>query len=307
MIEIVFNNLNQNSLKNAQKYGEGEYPGGYSFITYYNEDGSLMTESEAKEAEKKAEAEEAKRWAEATPLGGKADDVFDLSMSLNIGDISSWENLDKRVDSFADFQYDQENYEIKENERRNHEYVLEDLNTIISRVCSGEPARIWYGEGVGEILGFQWLMWNFKNTNIPIEKLVVIHSKSLLNIKPGDWYKYVDLAVPVTPEMMSIAIEQWEYHMKENAKLRAMEDGVVKGVDESYYDNLILKEAKLLSEKYGEFQENWLIGSLSDSKPELPYYWFYTRIEQLILSGTFEVTKPSDDGWPKSWKFLKLM
>ena len=131
MIEIVFNELNYNTLKLAQKYGEGAYPGGYSFITYYNEDGSLMTEGEAKAAQKQAELEEAKRWDEATPLGGKPEDVFDFSLKLNIGDISCWKNLNKRMESFSCFKYDQDNFDIVDFEKRNQQYVLDDLKAVV--------------------------------------------------------------------------------------------------------------------------------------------------------------------------------
>lgn len=97
MIEIVFNELNYNTLKLAQKYGEGAYPGGYSFITYYNEDGSLMTEGEAKAAQKQAELEEAKRWDEATPLGGETARIwYDDSINGTLGfDWLMWEFLSK--------------------------------------------------------------------------------------------------------------------------------------------------------------------------------------------------------------------
>lgn len=306
MIEILFNHLNHNTLKAAQKYGKGKYPGGYSFITYYNEDGSLMTEAEAKKAEKEAELAEAKRWEEATPLGGNPDDVFDLSMNLNIGDISCWETLDKRIDSFGAYIHDQKGYDIKAYEEGTARYVLDDLDSIIGRIKAGEPARIWYGNTAGQVLGFGWLMWNFKTSDVPLERLLVNHADSWEKTNPGDWYKYVDLAVPVTEEIANAAINSWECHMKENAKLRVFEDGAVKAAAKNYYDGLILQEAKELLMADGEFQENWLIGHLHEKEPEIPHYWFYTRIEQMIEEGYFKVIKESDDGWPKSWKVLKI-
>lgn len=40
--------------------------------------------------------------------------------------------------------------------------------------------------------------------------------------------------------------------------------------------------------------------------PEIPNYWFYTRIEELISKGEFVIIKDSDDGWTKSWKVLQI-
>lgn len=305
MIEIVFNNLTFNSLKAAQKYGEGKYPGGYSFITYYNEDGSLMTENEAKEAENQAELEEAKRWAEATPLGGNPNDVFDMSMNLNIGDISCWDNLEKRIDSFGSFKYDQEGYDVKDYEKRNQEYVLEDLKSIIERLKAGEDARIWYGDSTGETLGFEWLMWSFKRADVPTNGLLVNHTKSWYKTKPGDWHKFIAQAVPVTSDMIELSSSKWEKHMAQNAMLRIMEDGTIKEATESYYDALILEEAAKLNKDGEGFQENWLIGALSEREYEIPNYWFYTRIEKMIQDGRFQLVKTAEDGWPKSWKTIK--
>lgn len=303
MIEIVFNSLSQGSLKNAQNYGKGEYPGGYAFISYYNDDHTLMTEEEAKVALKKAEAEEKLAWDAATPLGGNPDDVFDLSLSLNIGDISELNDLDKRIASLDSYQYDQENYSIGDYERSVHEGVLEDLKTIIDRIKAGEKARIWYSESAGETLGFQWLMWNFKAEKVPCENLIIKHASAWRELKAKDWYKYVDEGQPFTKEMMDDMAVEWEGHMKENGALRIMKDGRVRSSSTDYYDDLIISEAKTLGE---EFQESWLMGHVHEKEPELPHYWIYTRIEEMIEEGKFLLVKEGGDGWPKSWKVIKI-
>lgn len=303
MIEIVFNELSYNTLKHAQKYGEGNYPGGYAYITYYNEDHTLMTESEAEEALRKAEEEEKKCWDAATPLGGNPDNVFDLSLKLNIGDISMLNDLDKRIDSLDSFQYDQENYSIGEYERGIHEAALEYLKTIIDRIKAGENARIWYSKTAEETLGFQWLMWNFRAQNVPFENLIVKATDSWKKMKIKDWHKHVQENQPFTKTMMDDMASEWEHHMSENAGLRVMEGGKVISASMDFYDEIIIEKAKSLE---AEFQENWLIGLVHEAEPELPHYWIYTRIEEMILEGKFALVKEGDEGWPKSWKTIKL-
>ncbi len=303
MIEIVFNELSRGSLSHAQKYGEGSYPGGYSFITYYNEDGSLMTESEAREALKKAEEEEEKCWNEATPLGGNPDDVFDLSLNLNVGDISMLNDLDKRIASLDSYLYDQENYSIGDYERGIHEAALESLKAIVDRIKAGENARIWYSKTAAETLGFQWLMWNFRAENIPCDKLVVKTADSWRKMKAKDWHKHVDEQQPITKQLMDDMALEWEAHAKENANLRVIEDGKVKSASKDFYDEVIIKEAKTLK---AEFQESWLMGLVYEEEPELPHYWIYTRIEEMISEGKFLLVKEGGEGWPKSWKVIKL-
>ncbi|MBR5517129.1 MAG: DUF1835 domain-containing protein [Firmicutes bacterium] len=303
MIEIVFDNLSHNTLKHAQKYGEGNYPGGYAYITYYNDDHTLMTEFEAREALRKAEEEEARCWNEATPLGGDPNDVFDFSLNLNIGDISELNDLEKRISSLDSYQYDQENYSIGEYERTVHEAALESLKTIIDRIKAGETARIWYSKTAQETLGFQWLMWNFKAQNVSAQSIIVKSADSWKSMKVKDWHKHAQANQPFAEELMDGMALEWEHHMKENARLRVMEDGKIRSAATDFYDEIIIKEAKTLKE---EFQVSWLMGLVQEKEPELPNYWIYTRIENMILEGKFSLVKEGEEGWPKSWKVIKI-
>ena len=303
MIEIVFSGLCDGSLRHAQNYGKGDYPGGYAFITYYNDDHTLMTGEEAREALKKAEEEEKRCWDAATPLGGDPDDVFDLSLNLNIGDISMLNDLDKRIASLDSYQYDHECYSIGEYERSIHERVLDNLKTIIERIKAGESARIWYSRTTEETLGFQWLMWNFEAKNVPAGNLIVKVADSWKQMKVRDWHKYADENRTFTEEAMGHMAQEWECHRKENAVLRVMEDRKIRSASKDYYDEVIIREAGTLGE---EFQESWLMGHVHEEEPELPDYWIYTRIEEMISEGRFLLIKEGGEGWPKSWKVLRL-
>ena len=147
-------------------------------------------------------------------------------------------------------------------------------------------------------------MWNFKQRDIPVANIFVQSGENWRNVKPGDWHRFAGREELLTKDTVTEMSSGWERLMTENASLRVLEHGRIKSVDETYYDDLILETAREMQQP---FQENWLIGSLQEKEPELPDYWFYTRIEAMISEGRFVVKKASDAGWPASWKVLGLV
>lgn len=77
MIEAVFCESAAVSLKIAESYGQGEFQGSSAIgIFVQKPDGSQPTEEELRQAQQELEALERQRWEAATPLGGKASDVY---------------------------------------------------------------------------------------------------------------------------------------------------------------------------------------------------------------------------------------
>lgn len=262
MIEILFEESLRGSLAHAQNYGNGPYPGGYSFITYYNEDGSLMTEEQAKIAGDLAEAAEKIRWEEATPLGGSFDDVFNFGEKFNLGDLSS---------------------------KTLSEYDTENLQKVISRINNGEEARIWYSDLTDQACSFLWLMNQLKKANADISKISVVHKDSWQGTKPGDWHKFVGEALPLSKDFFAECTSLWESLIHEGASVRVFKDGRVVSVSDDYYDESIIDIARSMKEQ--PFMENHLIGEVNYIHPELEYGWIFKKIEHLISEGVFLVTE----------------
>lgn len=77
MIEAVFCENAAVSLKIAESYGRGEFQGSSAIgIFVHNSDGRQPTVEELRQAQQELEALERQRWEAATPLGGKASDVY---------------------------------------------------------------------------------------------------------------------------------------------------------------------------------------------------------------------------------------
>lgn len=277
MIEIVFEETLRGSLSHAQNYGNGPYPGGFSFITYYNPDGTLMTEAEAKVAGDEAEAAEKIRWEKATPLGGDPDDVFNFGEKFNLGDLSKCTLSD---------------------------YQLNQFENVATRIKSGESVRIWYSYIMpDQLCSFLWLMSKYRELALPIENTLILPNDNWQGMTPGDWYMHVDDALTLDEEYFAECTSLWDKLVEEDAPLRVIFEGNIKSEDMDYYDLSILHAANDMDEL--SFRENHLIGEVSFKHPELNYDWIFNRIEHLISEGEFIVTKAESSGW-EDFKYIAL-
>ncbi|MBQ9961350.1 MAG: DUF1835 domain-containing protein [Firmicutes bacterium] len=303
MIEIVFREEWRGSLGHAQNYGKGEYPGGYSFITYYNEDGSIMTSSEAKAAEAAAEEAERKRWEEAAPLGGNPEDVFNFDMCLNVGNIAGLNCLDERIAYIGNFPSDHPDFKSGEFERDVQQRVIEQMESVLVRLQKGEKARVWYGDRANEKCGFLWFIWNCCKSAVPEDSVSLVHLEDALGKTPGDWHKYVDMQKNLAADEKDAYCLAWEKLMEENAPLRAVKEKKVLSVQEDYYDELIMNEADSFKKA---FQEGWLVGNVRDKAAELPEYFVLSRIDKLIADNHLVVTEEAGS-WPRSFRKLEVI
>ena len=87
MVEVVFSESACGSLKCAQSFGRGEYTGGLLGIVLEPSDGE-PSEEEIAQLQRRAEEEHRRKWEQARPMGGRAQDVYGFSLGLSLGDIS---------------------------------------------------------------------------------------------------------------------------------------------------------------------------------------------------------------------------
>ena len=88
MIEIVFGEGACGSLKVAQGYGKGKYPGGAVSVFIRNTDRTEPAAEEIQAAQLRAEEEARRDWENAVPLDSRRDDVYCFDIALSVGDIS---------------------------------------------------------------------------------------------------------------------------------------------------------------------------------------------------------------------------
>lgn len=88
MLEIVFSDSACGSLKMAQHYGQGVYPGGCIGVIISRSDGRKPSKREKRAAQREAEEAERLAWESGAPMGGNTADVYGFGLMLSIGDIS---------------------------------------------------------------------------------------------------------------------------------------------------------------------------------------------------------------------------
>lgn len=91
MIEIVFGESAEGSLKVAQRYGKGKYPDGAVSVFLCHKDGCEAMDEELEVAKQEYMKKEKEAWENAVPLGGTSRDVFGFELELSVGDISGEE------------------------------------------------------------------------------------------------------------------------------------------------------------------------------------------------------------------------
>ena len=302
MIEITFNAAVCGGVGSAQTYGTGAYPGGFHDISYYNEDGSIMSLSESIEAKKAAYAREARRWEEATPLGGSREDVFDLGLDMHICGISGLNDLEARMASFRKLIADHPQGDVEALQRSSHEYGLKDLEACIRRAKTGEHIRIWYADAADERCNMMWLVWSLRQAGVPAEQVLRVCVPSWEGVRPGDYHKLAGGQQALSPAEMDGIAGTWAKLMEENAPLRALVEGEIVSVADDFYDEVILAQARAMGQP---LQQNWLIGELARRYPGMDEDWLVTRMEVLFADGRLAALEDSG-GFPRSFRKIRV-
>ncbi len=176
----------------------------------------------------------------------------------------------------------------------------ENLEAVINRAIKGEDIRIWYSSQPDELCGLYWLMSQLSKLEGQIgeiftvqlpdfdvnEKGQIIQNYGWGNIYYEKWKEYLPIKRATPMSLCRGYATRWEQLKTENAPLRAMINGRLLSVAESFYDDFIIKEiiAEAPVFKEGAFINRFLlkyqlgIGDL----------WIAARIEELIRAGKLE-------------------
>lgn len=151
MLEVVFGMSARGSLLIAQHVGERSYHGNQMvFVTVEGEKEPDMQLLEG--MRRKQKARERHTWERATPLGGKASDIFTFPLTLSVGAI-----IETGVDETRE-QVLRASMEDDQAAKKVVRQAWEDLETLHRRMEGGEPVRIWYSDQADERCGLVWLL-----------------------------------------------------------------------------------------------------------------------------------------------------
>lgn len=169
-----------------------------------------------------------------------------------------------------------------------------------------EELWIWMGQNQHDVMGYYWLMPQFKDyqgrvmilylNNLPFinEKGQIFYPSWLHEIQPKEFVKAKKLARPITLSEFEIDPDEWRKIAEENAMVRVLEGGKkIVGKEESFYDGEILKNVT------GEWQKatRVLTNTLHRMKIKTGDVFIMWRMKNLIAEGKIEVTGDMAKGW----------
>ena len=313
MIEIVFSSAACDSLRGAMICSTSTLLSSAKFSIKLH----AVSEEEAEKHQR--EFEERKRLLElnAKPYEPKHTNVFGLEFVLSIGDISEDKPGILRQQVLESLRRITDRETGWELAQRQLQKANSNLEAVISRAIKGEDIRIWYSSQPDELCGLYWLMSKLSKLEGQIgetftvqlpdlevnEKGQIIQNYGWGNMYNEKWNEYIPIKRAMPMSLRSCYAARWEQLQTENAPLRAMINGRLVSVAESFYDEFIIKE--IVAEepifKEGEFISRFLlkyqlgIGDL----------WIAARIEEMIKAGKLEpVTAPSENS-PTYWRKLR--
>jgi hypothetical protein len=169
-----------------------------------------------------------------------------------------------------------------------------------------EELWIWMGQNQHDVMGYYWLMPQFKNyqgrvmilylNNLPFinEKGHIFYPSWLHEIQPKEFIKAKKLARPITLSEFEIDPDEWRKIAEENTMVRILEGGKkIAGKEESFYDNELLKNIT------GEWQKatRVLSNTLHRMKIKTSDVFIMWRMKTLINEGKIEITGDVQKTW----------
>lgn len=317
MLEILFSDSACGSMRTAQHYGGNEkYIGGCISVIISHSDDSEPTEAEIEAAQQEAEEKERLAWENAVPIGGAPADIFSMGLAWSMGSIaedSAGASRQRVLERLFSIYPDDAGSQAA---RKMLKMVGENLKIIHRRAAEGEPIRIWYSSQPNEMCGLYWFMaqlkqWGIDNPQINTVRLPeweaddgnAVQKSGWGEVSPGEWHGYLNLQTPVPPGIAQGYAFRWQELQKEDAPLRAVLNGRLMGVLESFYDAFILREIEAEGD---EFKEATVIGRvLGKYQLGIGDAWVALRIEEMIAAGKLKVVSPVVKNMPIYHRRLK--
>lgn len=169
-----------------------------------------------------------------------------------------------------------------------------------------EELWIWMGQNQHDVMGYYWLMPQFKDyqgrvmilylNNLPFinEKGQIFYPSWLHEIQPKEFIKAKKLARPITLSEFEIDPDEWRKIAEENTTVRILEGGKkIVGKEEIFFDNEILKNVTVEWQKATRVLSN----TLHRMKVKTGDVFIMWRMKHLISDGKIEVMGDTGKGW----------
>lgn len=169
-----------------------------------------------------------------------------------------------------------------------------------------EELWIWMGQNQHDVMGYYWLMPQFKDyqgrvmilylNNLPFinEKGQIFYPSWLHEIQPKEFIKAKKLARPITLSEFEIDPDEWRKIAEENTTVRILEGGKkIVGKEETFFDNEILKNVTVEWQKATRVLSN----TLHRMKVKTGDVFIMWRMKHLISDGKIEVMGDTGKGW----------
>ncbi len=308
MLEIVFNKSSEGALKVAQHCGERSIKGCSAALVLPETDRSACCSASCPPPDRVHRED-------AVSLGGAASDIFCFCDDYSIGEIRGDGFSQERIESlralFSLYPFHLEyRLEIAERSRDLFEKLLR-------RATQGEPLRIWYSSAPHEVCGICWFLTQLQDRLTALPPITAIKLPHFVQngstltrylgwgeVAPEEFYSFLPYEEKILPSFLTACSIKWNQLQGQNAMLRAVINGDLQSVPESFYDSFIENE---LSQMEDEFYEAFLIENLIGKyQLSIGDEWFALRIEKMIQDGRLiSLAQENDCGYRKYLKKVK--
>ena len=209
------------------------------------------------------EARQRRGWAEGLPIAGSIGDIMSLPLYLSVGEIAekgigpqrqaALEGLMGTYPSIA---------------REVAEELLQrgraSLAAILARAGGGEGVRVWTSDTPDEACGLAWLVHQLAALDlekVPVTRVklpdfyersdgTVVRWRRWGEMDPWMWGRMVGLGQRLPVSLLRGLDAQWRALQRENAPLRAVLNGKLVSVPETWYDPFLEKEIAAEEEEF---------------------------------------------------------
>lgn len=293
MLELCFDDSTRGALKVAQHCTEAIGTGVFG-VVLAERDGKRPSLRERRRVLRQVRREAEERRKSAVSLGGDPGDVLALSLGLDQGDIR------------APLAAECPRKELLRRWYEDHTEALEktwrDTLTAAARLRSlpaGETVRIWANDrephaACGLLFAAELLRDTAAEVRMVFlppwrerEDGTVVQYKGWGEVHPEEFGHFLPLEQTLSPNTLRMLAGRWQELKEENAPLRAVVNGEVRSVEETFYDGLIRKYLPA-----GETTVGRLIGEiLGRERPGIGDTWLAERIQVLIAAGECELVQ----------------
>lgn len=195
------------------------------------------------------------------------------------------------------------------------EKARDDLGALLRRIEAGESVRIWYSDSPDEACGLLRLCAEIEALSSH-GGISAVHQPAYIEnawgvaepnpgwggVAPGLWASFAPLAVPFSERMLRHYAEQWHALCQSESCLRAVVNGRVQGVDDSFYDGFLLDVIDTLPQ---EFREAEAIDRVLSRGLCVSDGWLALRIGKMIEAEIFVPLTQAPADRPRYQRTLK--